>query len=372
MSLVNKMLRDLQQRQDGSPGFPAADSLRKSRPGRSGGVPLTVGLGFAGVAGLALLWGLSGWLSNLFSPAPVPIPVPVAITGPASVAPVAPKPAPLLVPPSIPPAAAPKTLPSMAAPVHAGPVTTTPRAPVVAAPVRPVAPSRTVFVTTPPNRMAAGEVALPLHPDRLPGALGGREPSAAPVPATAFARAETAYREGLAAYRDNRLDRSLDALQKSLEIYPGHLPARELLADQLELSGRIDEALDILRKGLAIAPDYTAFRKRAARILLDRNLSAEACRVLVGNGLPRVADDPELHVLLASTYRRLAEHFLEAQTYRNLLVRFPRDGALWVGLGSALEAGGQGEEARQAFRQALATGGLSPELAARASAAVSR
>jgi MSHA biogenesis protein MshN len=210
----------------------------------------------------------------------------------------------------------------------------------------------------------------------LPGAVNAtnlalqkavREAAVTPPPVvTPYGQAEAAYQAGRQAYEANRIDESIEALHRALGFYPGHLPARELLVDQIEMAGRPDEALTLLKQGLSIAPDYTPFRKRAARLLLDRDDAAGAIRALIGSGLPRVEDDPELHRLLADIYQRFGETFLAAQTYRNLLVHDPQNGSLWVGLGDALAADGQPAEARRAYRRALVTGGLSREELARA------
>jgi MSHA biogenesis protein MshN len=214
-----------------------------------------------------------------------------------------------------------------------------------------------------------------LHPDLLPGAINvtnlalqkaARDAAATPPVVTPFGQAEAAYREGRQAYERNRSEASIPALRRALGFYPGHLLARELLADQLEMTGRGDEALALLQQGLAIAPDYAPFRLRAARMLQDRGDAVGATQILIGNGLPRVEDDPELHLMLAGIYLRLGENFLAAQTYRNLLIHDPQAGQLWVGLGDALAADGLPAEARKAYRRALTLGGLSREETARA------
>jgi predicted Zn-dependent protease len=210
-----------------------------------------------------------------------------------------------------------------------------------------------------------------LHPDLLPGAVNTtnlalrkavRQIAADPPPVrTPYGQAEDAYRQGLQAYAANRTETSLQALRRTLELYPGHLPARELLADQYEMAGRTEEALTLLQKGLTIAPDYTPLRKRMARLLLDRGDAAGATKALIGGGLPKVEDDPELHQILAESYRQIGENFLAAQTYRNLLTRDPRNGLFWAGLGDVLTADGQPGEAHKAYRRALMVGGLSRE-----------
>lgn len=420
MSLINQMLRDLQQRRHGRPGDvrpnPVGKTGRRTRRSFSladllRSVPPLLWVGAGGMAGLLLLWGASDWRSGVFgpnAPAPVPLPSPepVAIAeAPQPLQTEVPaaanrrtQPVPIDLPSPAPPRAYGSVEPSLAVLPPAAPEPRSAPGPTasVQRSMAVVLPQSLVALPGPPTSgsdsrgTAAGSPSIPpvvpgvvanppgrLHPDLLPGAVNAtnlalqksaREVAAAPLPmVTPYGRAEDAYREGRQAYEDNHPDVSLEALRRALQFYPGHLLARELLADQLEMAGRIDEAFALLTQGLTIAPDYTPFRKRAARMLLDRGDAAGATRVLIGNGLPRVEDDPELHRLLAGGYQQLGENFLAAQTYRNLLVHDPQSGGLWVGLGDALAADGLPAEAYKSYRRALAVGGLSREDAARAS-----
>ena len=346
MSLINQMLRDLQQhgqRPDTRlpPGL-AADPLPPRR--RTAARLAKPGLILAGLAGVALLWGLSGWLAEYFAPAEAPAPVQVVATP---------------VPPPPPP-------PVMAQPVSVP--TPTVAAPAAAAvPVRPFAAPAARRVEAAPVADRQAELlppgdAAPPHPDRLPGAVPSTTPPRFEHP---YRQAELAYREAEAAARP---EARLTALQRALAAYPGHMPARELLAGQLAEAGRRDQALAVLEEGLRIVPDYTPLRRQGGRLLLEGGDPGGAAKLLIGPGLPRVAADPELHRLLAEAYQQLGEPFLAAQTYRNLLVNDPRAGSLWVGLGTVLAHSGQLDESRQAYRQALAVGGLTRKEAARARA----
>jgi hypothetical protein len=57
------------------------------------------------------------------------------------------------------------------------------------------------------------------------------------------------------------------SLQEALELYPGHLPAREMLVKVFEKGGKNGEAMYLLADGLQIAPDYIVFKKTSARLL---------------------------------------------------------------------------------------------------------
>ncbi|MGK2904925.1 MAG: tetratricopeptide repeat protein [Desulfuromonadales bacterium] len=211
-----------------------------------------------------------------------------------------------------------------------------------------------------------------LHPDALPGAImnsshkvvesnniGRPARSQATTP---YGMAEEAYLEGKWALAQERSGLAVKSLQDALRLYPGHLQARELLVEIFVKDGKAGEAMFLLAEGLEIAPDYIVFKEKYSRLLMDQGDFDAAIRVIMNGGLPTVQDDPEVHVLLASLYRRLGEPFLAAQTYRNLLVAWPQRGAFWVGLGGALEEQRLSEEAVVCYQKALKTKDLSPDL----------
>ena len=359
-----------------------------------------VWVGIGGLAGVALLIGLAGGLSGLVGQeAALPVPSP-----PKEMLTIADAPSPTIstAPPTnrtrtvpvsleVPPPALPLAHGSTK-PASVAPATTAKRIPEAALSASKAPPAESSLARSPSSVQplaVVAEVAKPvartasvrqglaerspgrLHPDLLPGAVNTtnlalqqavREIAADPPPVrTPYGQAEDAYRQGLRAYAANYTETSLQALRRALDLYPGHLPARELLADQYEMAGRTEEALTLLRKGLTIAPDYSPLRKRMARLLLDQGDAVGATKALIGSGLPKVEDDPELHQILAGIYQQLGENFLAAQTYRNLLTHDPRNGPIWAGLGDVLTADGQPGEALKAYRRALVVGGLSRE-----------
>jgi tetratricopeptide (TPR) repeat protein len=170
---------------------------------------------------------------------------------------------------------------------------------------------------------------------------------------TPYGRAEEAYLDGKWALAQERSNLAVRSLQHALELYSGHLPARELLVEILSKQGNTGEAMFLLAEGLEIAPDFISFKKRYARLLVEQGDYDAATKVLLNGGLPTVEGDPEAHVVLASLYQSLGEPFLAAQTYRNLLVAWPQTGAFWVGLGGALEGQHLSEEAVVCYQRAL-------------------
>jgi len=391
MSLINQMLRDLQGRQKGGRSTPQALPSRSATASRR--LPPLFLAGGGGLLGLLLLWWLAGALAGLMLPDPPALPLtaapPAALDAPVAAGPAvesAAEPLPSApvanVDSSVPPvpeepaaarraeslqSEAPALVSTAPAPAR---TTASPAPPAVKPQPKPaVAAARPNSApVAPPVAKRPATVVARLHPDDLPGALlassrslSGR--AAVPPPsATPFGEAEVAFRAGNRAYRFNNTSLAVTELQKALALYPGHLPARELLVDIHEMSGHTGQAMQLLAAGLEIAPDYMPLKKRYVRLLIDQGDLATAVTVLQQSGLPAIVDDPEAHVLLASLYQRLDEPFLAAQTYRNLLVVWPQTGAFWVGLGSALEDQGLPGEARKAFERALAVGNLGDDL----------
>jgi hypothetical protein len=135
------------------------------------------------------------------------------------------------------------------------------------APVRVAARTRSKVASTQP----VAKVPKRLHPDELPGAIRSQSVSkpevkrierSSGIPATTpSGMAEEAYLDGKWAYERERANLAVRSLQEALELYPGHLAAREMLVKVFEKGGRNGEAMSLLAEGLEIAPDYIVFKK---------------------------------------------------------------------------------------------------------------
>ena len=413
MSLINQMLRDLQQqKKDG--GSTKPETLRPKMVERIPYLPLPVVLGGAALVLLCLVWWLAGALSDMmfgFEPADkltenqqvvatenlptvdetmavVAEPdqltmaereaeAPVAATASEKVtekesAPAKVKPVQMMAVEKAPVA---KPVAIKSAPVVAKSAGTT-----VSKRKREVTSPRVSKMSQPAKRrsvQAPAKVVTKaperLHPDDLPGAiLSSRHalietkgivvrPSKSQA-TTPYGMAEEAYLDGKWAFAQERSSLAVRSLQDALELYPGHLPARESLVEILGKEGKTGEAMFLLAEGLEIAPDYIVFKKKYVRLLMDQGDYDAATKIMLNGGLPAVEDDPEAHVILASLYQRLGESFLAAQTYRNLLVAWPQTGAFWVGLGGALEGQHLSEEAVVCYQRGLETKDLRKDL----------
>ena len=78
---------------------------------------------------------------------------------------------------------------------------------------------------------------------------------------------EEAYLDGKWAYERKRTNLAVRSLQDALELYTGHLPAREMLVKVFEKGGKKGEAMYLLAEGLEIPPGCIVFKKNYTRLL---------------------------------------------------------------------------------------------------------
>lgn len=158
-------------------------------------------------------------------------------------------------------------------------------------------------------------------------------------------------------------ERQLEAL---LAKQPSESRARELLATLQAGNGRWPRAQATLEEGIQLEPARLSYRTQLARQQLERNelpaaiTTLEAARTVAPN-------DAELLAFLAALQQRANRHADAVRVYRDALAIKPGEGKWWIGLGISLESEKQGSEAANAYRQALNGGPLPAALSAFAS-----
>lgn len=343
MSLINRMLSDLEERRGGNlrnvdhaiDGLRATPVPTRPRKKRIPPATLAMGLVIAGLIGLCAYLFLSRTPQQPVAPAVVATPpadlqpqpaapaaMPAPAPGPSTTA-SAPAPAqPVVVTDVVPPPTA-----------AAAPVQTTPAA---AAPVEPPAQESTSAAW--PDPAPVTEAPPPRAPrQRMLGKASG---SAAPEP---LVEAEKP------AARSARKP-APDAGFHIAEAAPP--PTADQAVALLE-AGDTAGAEALLREGLADEPGNTAMARVMGHILLARNDAAGAVSAL-RPAAPPMAADPDFHALLAAAEQRSGAHEAAVRRYRGLLASNPGNGAWLVGLGISLQALGDTRAAADAFLQALA------------------
>lgn len=177
-------------------------------------------------------------------------------------------------------------------------------------------------------------------------------------------RAELEFRQGVGHLREGRPGDAESHFEKALEAYPAHEAARQAYVALLIDRRAYSQALVLLEQGLAQNPGQPLFSLFLARLRVDEGAFARALEVL--DASRGGAEYAEIQALRGTVLHRLGRHALAADAYRAALHLAPRDGGSWIGLALSLEALQKLPEAAEAFRRAAASGTLSPEMKANA------
>lgn len=357
MSLINKMLKDLEARDraagSGTPTQVVLDDLRPVRDtNTASSVPrlLMILLPLAAVAGIGAYYYLS---------MPGAPPRPLAAT-PAKVDAAPPQPVVQLERRDEPPA---ETAKAESAVVTPGPA---------AAAERPSTPSPVVV-----NEKSASTASKPV-PSPKPAARTrtAAQPKPAPVPEPSekvvierserpvmpYDQADERYRKAAQFMSQGRGEDARAMLSAALSIHPAHHAARELAAGLAMQSGRWREAEQLLAQGLKLAPTRLSFAQLLARAHLEQGDEARAIATLEGARSAATGNADYLS-FLAALYQRAGRHADAVSAYRDAVDARAQDARSWLGLGISLEATQDVNAASQAYARALQLGTLDARLA---------
>lgn len=381
MSLINKMLRDLESRQPDATAAPATrpvyQDLRAAKHSRvRAQAPLLMGVAaiVVIVAGGFYAWNKSGQSVTATANPVVATPAivaPMARTPAASDSPV---PAPVIALP-----AADTAVPVVATPVAARPVQ--PAAPVS----EPVATANPVPVTTvlpaPQNKETNESLVAPAAPVVQKPAVSRKaaksKSTAVAVaeavhaegsvdkrirPFTPDEKAESAYRTAVRYVDEGRNDDAVRELTDALRASPQHIRARELLVGLALKNGRRREAQQLLEEGMVQSPKHHTFAQLLARVHIDQGADQKAL-MLLQSAAPLAPNDPDFATLLATVYQRVGRHADAVATFSRVTELRPGDARAWLGLAISLEAEQKPKTARRAYERAQQLSGLPPSLA---------
>lgn len=377
MSLINKMLQDLDARGGSSDGALRQQQLHAVGSERGDTSKLLIGgvlLGL-GVLGAAGAYGWHYWQTQ---GAPQQSTAPVALKQPVAPAQVAPVPAASAGQAAVAEVVA---APAAAAPASAAAEVVSPAGSAVPAREKAVAsPTSAAQVSAPPAPAPAPRSAVRVDPaatDAAPATTRAERKAARLAAARSTEEAaqagsithnlspklmaENTYRRGLVALQEGRINAALTDLERALEIDPRNEAARQTYISLLLENKRNDDAVRQLRLALGLDPRQPGLAMVLARLQLEKG--GPALQTLLTT-LPYVSNNAEYHAFLAGVLQREQRHGEAAQHYRDALQTAPQNGVWWMGLGISLQADNHLPEAREAFRRARAANGLSAELLA--------
>jgi len=333
MSLINKMLQDLDRRQ-ALAGATDASVAQVTAPGEAqrGGrewlwrivaVLLTLGLGWVVWVGYQLL--------------PKPL-----VTNPA-LQPAPPPPAPKVTVTAPPPPPA-----AVAEPTPPGPVEAPP-------------------VTAPDTLRLAREIETPLREraakaPKLAAALPALPKGTVDKRDRVYSAAQTAdaqFRRAAVLLNQGRLSEAEDHLAGALRADPSHAAARQTYVAMLLEQRRVEAARRLLQEALAVNAAQPAFAVALASIYTEQRDYRNALEVLDKAG--PAARNAEFQAMRGAVLQRLGKHAEAVEAYQNAIRIAPQPGTTWVGLAISLETLGRRPEAAQAYRRALDAGSLAAE-----------
>jgi MSHA biogenesis protein MshN len=177
-------------------------------------------------------------------------------------------------------------------------------------------------------------------------------------------RADAEFRRGVNLVNQGRIAEGMDSIRAALQIDPGYETARQTLVALLLESKRMDEAAVVLREGLALNAANGGFAMLLARIMVERNDVKGALALLSAHAAQAGDNNAGYHAFTAALYQRLDRHDEAIEQYQAALRLAPGAGAWWVGLGISYQATDRRKAAAEAFGRAKAAGNLAPPLVA--------
>ena len=171
--------------------------------------------------------------------------------------------------------------------------------------------------------------------------------------------AESHFRRAALLLSHGRVSEAEDHLMSALRADPAHAPARQAYVALLLEQRRVDVAQRLLQEGLALDPAQPTFALALARIHAGQREYRAALEVLERAG---PADgNADFQAIRGAVLQRLGRHAEAVDAYQNALRAGPQPATAWIGLGMSLESLGRRAEAVTAYRRALAAGPIALE-----------
>jgi MSHA biogenesis protein MshN len=161
------------------------------------------------------------------------------------------------------------------------------------------------------------------------------------------------------ALANNDISQAEHLFEDVLLVMPEHNSARKQLAALWFGRQAYSDALNLLSQGIRLSPNDSEFRVMKARVYLQQNQARQAFNTL--NYMPRVNEviDVEYQSIRATTAQQLNEFTFAVEAYQVLVSIEPSAARWWLGLAVALDSNSKFEQATNAYQTALNKTGLS-------------
>lgn len=230
----------------------------------------------------------------------------------------------------------------------------------------PVAPSimpaaEIQAVESAPLVPSAEVVTAPAPMTSAPEAPPSSEPIRSPRSLSFVERDQLQVQDALRLANSNQNGLAMQQLSEFVGDNPSAHNSREAMIKLALQRGDLGTAEQLLDTGLALDANRSGYRKLQARMLLSTGRAEEAMQLL-STRIPIIFDDVEYHDILATAYLSVQNYEKAAQGYEALVQQNRGEGRWWYGLASAWDSLGRTRDAGLAYQEALKLPNLSAAL----------
>lgn len=176
-------------------------------------------------------------------------------------------------------------------------------------------------------------------------------------------QAENEFRKATIALQQGKQDIAIAGYKSAVALDPAHSGARQTLIGLLVNKGLMMEAMEQARAGLAVDEKQTNLAMILGRLQLGEN-KLEAALATLKHHSRFAQDRPDYLAFLAALLQRDQNHLGAVSEYKKALLFQPENGLWWMGLGMSQQALDDKAAAVVSFTNARNGFGLSAELAA--------
>lgn len=176
-------------------------------------------------------------------------------------------------------------------------------------------------------------------------------------------QADAEFRKAAALMQQGRIAEALAGYEAALRIDATHDQARQALVALLLEGKRGADAERVLQERLKSKPEHTGFSMLLARLQVERG-AVEQAMVTLERSLPYADTQADYQAFFAALLQRQNRHKEAVTHYQLALQLVPGNGIWQMGYGISLQALQRNGEAKDAYRRALDSQTLNPDLQA--------
>lgn len=173
--------------------------------------------------------------------------------------------------------------------------------------------------------------------------------------------ADASFRRGVAAARQGNATLAASLYRQAIDQHPEHAAARQALVSALLDARQYDEAEELLRRGIDMPSARMVSVLALARLKVEKGEAPAALDLLLRNA-GAGERSAEYQGFLGALLNRAGRSGEAIERYQLATRLAPAEARWWVGLGISLEAGGRAAEGREAYLKARSLPGLPADL----------